>query len=184
MHALHKILVYIPEVVSNPENYTREELIKEIRNYAVMNTEQFYFSVFDYRETETAGRWQSRYPLNVLFAKDNKTRFLQELSTTKDSQHERILDNLSHLKEMVGTDLVEIILEIEKLKTFSDHTEKIDSMAEYYLYQIAALLSGNYMFYSGFYNLDENRARIYEGDLEDVENSPNDWALVMFDYHI
>ena len=111
MHALHKILVYIPEVVSNPENYTREELIKEIRNYAVMNTEQFYFSVFDYRETETAGRWQSRYPLNVLFAKDNKTRFLQELSTTKDSQHERILDNLSHLKEMVGTDLVEIILE-------------------------------------------------------------------------
>lgn len=183
MHALHKILVYIPEAVSDPKNYTRQELINEVRLYAEMNTDDFYLTVFDYRTTETAGRWKNQYPVNVLFAKDDIAKFLQELTITKELQHQEIQQNLLSLKEMIGTDLEEIILEIEKLKAKSDRTEKIDSMADYFLYQIAALLNGTYTLNSYFYNVANCTARLYQGDLTEVENAPDDWALVLFDCH-
>lgn len=183
MHALHKILVYIPDVVSNPDRYTRRDLIKEIRDFAEMNTEHFQYTVFDYRETDTAGSWQTRYPVNVLFAKDNKAKFLQELTDTKDLQHKAIHNNLADLKKLIGTDLEEIVLELKNPKSGHAHTEKPDSMAAYCLYQIAVHLNGTYVFDSHFYNLNEHRARIYEEDLAEIESTPDDWALVLFDYH-
>ena len=104
MHALHKILVYIPEAVSDPKNYTRQELINEIRLYAEMNTDDFYLTVFDQRTTETAGRWENLYPVNVLFAKDDIAKFLQELTITKELQHQEIQQNLeNNFKARIST---------------------------------------------------------------------------------
>lgn len=37
---------------------------------------------------------------------------------------------------------------------------------------------------SSFYNAYANTARIYDEDFETITKSPEDWALVMFDYHI
>lgn len=69
MWILHKILIYIPDVGSIEHEACDTELIDSIRSYARIETEDFYPSVFDYRETENADSCDSNYPNNVLLAK-------------------------------------------------------------------------------------------------------------------
>ena len=42
MHYLHKILVYIPDVVSDRRDYEKTELLEAIRNHAENQTESYY----------------------------------------------------------------------------------------------------------------------------------------------
>lgn len=182
MHLLHKLLVYIPDVVSAPESYTRENLINELRFYADINTEDFCPMVFYCRETENAGDWQTLYPTNVLLSKDNPSKFLQELTAIAEQQHKEIQSNLSHLKEKIGTDLEKIISKIEKQKSGYRSPKAPYRKTADCLYQLAALLSGTYMFHSCFYNLNDHTARLYPDVLTEIEKSPADWALVLFDY--
>lgn len=182
MHLLHKLLVYIPDVVSTPERYTRKDLINEIRFYADINTEDFCPMVFHYRETENAGDWSTLYPTNVLLSKDDPARFLQELTAAAEQQQQEVQSNLSHLKKMLGTDLEEIISGLEKQQSGYRSPKTCCRKTGDCLYQIAALLNGTYTFHSCFYNLNDRTARLYQDVLTEVENSPADWALVLFDY--
>lgn len=177
---LHKILVYIPDVVSAPESYTREELTNEILFYADINMQDFCPMVFYCLKTEPAKSWRTLYPTNILFSKDDLPRFLQELTIVTEQQQKELQSSLSHLKEIMGTDLEGIISEIEKQNTGYLSPEAPSRKASNYLYQIAALLNGTYMFHSCFYNLNGHTARLYQDVLTEVEKSPADWALVHY----
>ena len=183
MHYLHKILVYIPDVMEELGAIEKSELANEIRLCAEQRTESYYESVFDWRETETAGRWQNIYPQNVLFALDDIQRFSDELSEILQEQKNHIDYALSALKCTVGTDLEKIIDETWNLKEYSDNSEGFSCMTAYYLSNIASILHADYESDSLFYNSHEYTARLYPSDIEEITKSPGDWALVMFDYH-
>lgn len=61
MHYLHRILVYLPDVISE-EKMKEKELLETIRLYADAETECFYQRAFDWRETDSAGCWSDMYP--------------------------------------------------------------------------------------------------------------------------
>lgn len=55
--------------------------------------------------------------------------------------------------------------------------------ASYELLCIGKLLHGEYCISSGFYNTFNYDANIYSVDMDTIRQKPEDWALVMFDYH-
>lgn len=178
MHYLHKILVYIPDVDSDMEALGREEQIDKIRSYAETETERFADDVFDWREkSSSAGRWEKEYPVNVLFASDNVDRFVEELNEVIESQKIDLSIWVSLIKKRVGTDLNEIVDHL-----FHNEPDDLSNIG-YYLHCIADLLYGEYQCDSGFYNTHEYTARLYLRDIEFAKSNPNDWALVMLDYH-
>lgn len=183
MHCLHRILVYIPEVADDVKNTNKAELIDLIRSCAEERTEDYYEQVFDWRETDTAGRWEDMYPENVIFAKDNPEQFIKELTECLSLQKSEIESDFAQLKCTVGTDLEQIKEGLWNRKSYDDKQGKCTNMTAYYLRNISKLLYGEYTFDSGFYNSHEYTARLYQSDIEEISKNPNDWALVMFDYH-
>ncbi len=108
MHFLHKILVKISDAVADRELYENGELIDAVRNYAENETEAYYGRVYDWRETDSAGRWSARYPVNVLFADDDLDSFVCELEAAMENQRQELQFCLSEVKSSVGTDLERI----------------------------------------------------------------------------
>ena len=178
MHCLHKILVYIPDVVWN-ETLERDELIDNIRSFAESETERFSDKVFDYRsENYSAGGWNDEYPTNVLFAADDVDRFVEELEEVTRDQRQELSILLSSIEKNVGTDLNEIVKRL-----FTDEPDDLSTVG-YCLKCVSGLLYGEYSFDSGFYNTHDYTSRIYSRDIELIRESPESWALVMLDYHI
>ena len=62
MHALHKILVYIPDTLCDTKTMSREQQADAIRSYAEVETEEFLGSVFDCRKTKIAEGRTETYP--------------------------------------------------------------------------------------------------------------------------
>lgn len=183
MHCLHKILVYIPDVDKEYEKADKTDLMDSIRLYAETETESYYEQAYDWRETDTAGRWEDVYPNNVILAADDSDRFVKELEECLLSQKNEIDEGYAQIKNTVGTDLTEIINGIWNMKDYSDKQNGFTNMTAYYLHHISDLLYGDYNFDSMFYNAHEYTGRIYLSDIDDVKKNPEEWALVMFDYH-
>lgn len=183
MHILHRILVKIPDAVSDMENCENEESIEAIRSYAESETEAYCGYAYDWRETDTAGRWSERYPINVLFARDDPEAFIQELEDIAENQRREICSCLGELKSTVGTDLEAIAAGLSRRCDIHAGSGSFSQMTAYYLHCIAAHLYGEYRCDSYFYNASEYTARLYPDDIEIVKETPEDWALVMFDYH-
>lgn len=183
MHYLHKILVYIPDVTSDRDGYEKAELADDIRRYAENETESFCEQAFDWRETATAGRWEYDYLKNVLFAEDDLERFVSELTTVVENQKDELQCCLAQLKDTVGTDLEEIAKKIFSQNAYDDCRNGVTFMTSYYLHCAAAYLHGEYRCSSYFYNVHDYTARLYPADIEAVKSEPQNWALVMFDYH-
>ena len=183
MHYLHKVLVYIPDIVADGDD--RESLISAVRTHAESVTESFYDQAFDWRETDTAGRWAHIYPENVLLAGEDPNRFLQELERASDQQKQELDFHMQQLKGSVGTDLATIAEGIWKCRDIFDTEEpdKFGGLTAYNLHCISAYLYGEYRCDSYFYNTNRYTARLYKTDVEAVKKSPDDWALVIFDYH-
>lgn len=181
MWILHKILIYIPDVGSIEHEACDTELIDSIRSYARIETEDFYPSVFDYRETENADSCDSNYPNNVLLAKNNTEKFIQELMEAKEAQHCDLYKNLSELENILGTDLKEIIPKLENMEDGFSNQELC--AAKNALVNISDFLYGTYRPSSSFYNTHTHTARIYKDDITTISANPNDWALVIFNYH-
>lgn len=100
MHYLHKILVHIPDVDDEGEN--KEEIKELIRSKAEDVTENYADQTFDWRETESAGRWKGEYPEQVYIAADNLDWFLKELEEVLISQHNRtVRDRLEYARKRV-----------------------------------------------------------------------------------
>lgn len=179
MNCLHKILVYIPDIGPEEESLSRNEQIEDIRYFAKSETEQFVDKVFDYRsECYSAGGWKEKYPVNVLFAVDAVDLFVEELEEVMEHQKIDLSFWLSTIKKNIGTELTEIINCL-----LTDEPDYLSNTG-YHLFCIARLLYGEYSFNSGFYNTHDYTSRIYSRDIDLIRESPENWALVMLDYHI
>lgn len=183
MHYLHKILVYLPEAIPDREGVSRNDVISAVRAYAENVTEDFYGTVFDWRETDTAGRWSNRYPVNVLLCEEDTERFQKELSEAREGQEKEIRFCMEHLEQTAGTDLAQIAKTVWKQCEPTQKLEGVDFMTTYYLNRIASLLNGDYDSDSCFYNSYQYTARLYPADIEKVKQAPADWAMALFDYH-
>ena len=168
VHYLHKILVYIPDFYDEKEIPTQ----LGVRHHAYEATEQFAGDVFDWRETNTAGRWEGDYPENVIFAKDDVDLFIHELEVCLEQQNSVIDDSLRQIKTELGTNIDAIVASV------GDKNYKA-----FYLKLLGNILYGVYMIDSCFYDCHKCTARITAKDISDIKENPNDWALVMFDYH-
>lgn len=184
MHYLHRILVYIPDVTDiNTKTTDRNEFMEKIRYYAEQQTEPYYLQAFDWRDTDSAGRWDNEYPVNVIFAEDDVGQFVQELEETMQMQHDNIQDCLTRLGDSVGTDLEKIVDGLLSRKAFDDYSGGMNCMTPYYLYCIAAHLHGEYRYDSYFFNTSGGCSNLFPEDIEAIKEKPQNWALVMFDYH-
>lgn len=167
MHCLHKILVKI-----EPDPDDREYVIDHARNVAEQVTECFENDVFDWRETDTAGRWSDDYPINVLLAVDDVDKFVKEIEECRKFQRDA-MD--MHLRAMApyGYDLQKIVSDAKGSA----------SRPAWDILEIAKLLYGEYMFDSYFYDTYRYTPRIYDSTIDEIKHEPENWALVMFDYH-
>ena len=176
MHYLHKILVFIPYVIEScGEISNKSDLMNEIRVYAECETEPYYTMAFDWRETQTAGRWENEYV----------QKFVDELKTTMTNQKSYIDDALTKLKKTTGTNLEELVERQwgSDRYSFNEDDDLIIETSMLNLMNIILMLDGTYTSDSMFYNTYNKTARLYPSDIRIAERYPEDWALVMFDYH-
>lgn len=173
MHYLHKILVHVPDCIECEESW--DEKKEAIRDAAESGTEDFYDRVFDWRETDCAGRWEGIYPEQVYLAADNINWFIDELIEVRNSQEADMQSCMEELRNSVGLDLETIRNKIDE--------HECGFMMAYYLSRFADILSGEYISASGFYNLRDYTAKVTPDIIEEIKAQPNNWALVMFDYH-
>lgn len=182
MHYLHRILVYLPDVVST-EKMEEKELLEAVRLYADTETECFYQNAFDWRETDSAGRWSDMYPQQVYLASSDVNWFMNELQQVMLSQRTEIDSCMEQLKSSVGNNLEDIVNGLWNRSSMYDAADGYSMMIPYYFYKVACHLHGNYQSDSYFYNTHDYTARLYNSDLDTIRQEPDKWALVMFDYH-
>lgn len=184
MHYLHKILVHVPSAIRVDEDTTHDEILKAVIRYAREETERFYEKAYDWREDDSAGRWAEEYPQQAYLTSDDLAWFIAELEEVLKCQKAEIDACFAQLSESVGTDLAQIV---EGLWNRDDHDfsakQTFSCMTAYYLRVIAEILYGEYRIDSYFYNTHEYTARLYPSDLDVIKEKPEEWALVMFDYH-
>ncbi len=180
MHILHKILVHLPSDVPLVEEQSREDYLKRIRRYAEEETDEFFGTVFDGRETDSAGGWSKEYPENVLLGSENGKRLLRELQKAQEDQAREIRLYMEQVIEDFGNRLALVVSEIQK--GFTACPAKA-SQAAFSLKRMAKLLDGEYFYDSCFYNTVEGNAKITDFTIAEVRRKPEDWALVFFDYH-
>lgn len=184
MHCLHKILVYIPDAIDVVEGTPRAEILSAVTCYARNQTERFYEKAYDWREDDSAGGWKEEYPQQAYLASEDPEWFLKELEDVQHTQKAEITFALEHLKDTVGTDLLQIVSKLWNRDIRSDApSHDITAMPAYHLRVLAELLDGEYRCDSCFYNTSENTARLFQCDLDEIRQNPSEWALVMFDYH-
>lgn len=177
MHYLHKILVPIDKAICG-ERSDRTELIDDVRYYAEDQTEGYADAVYDWRETQDAGRWKETYPRQVYFAEDDLEWFLKELEKVTIYQDSEIMRLRAHLKAL-GVNDVETITD----KEIAAEKQSDIAAACHIFYDLACFLSGQYSVDSMFFNLSTRSARLYKEDIQEIKDNPGNWALVFFDYH-
>lgn len=181
MHYLHKILVNIGELKKQEGHRPSKE---EVRYYAESNTEDYYNQAFDWRETDCAGRWSGEYPKQVYFASKDIEWFVNELKEVIAIQKNNIDRAMAQLRATCGIDLDKVVESLWRFNgRFDKQEDGTNDMTAYYLNKIAQTLHGDYKADSCFYNTDSYSARLYQSDIDEVIKNPENWALVMFDYH-
>lgn len=184
MHYLHKILVYVPDVIGTSDaEMDKKELLESIRSYAESETESFYQEAFDWRETDSAGRWSDEYPQQVYLAAKDLDWFIKELQGVSACQRREIDVCMEQLKSSVGMNLEEIVNGLWTRNSMYDSEDGFSMMTPYYLRNLGSHLHGDYRCDSYFYNTHDYTARLYNADLDRVRQEPQNWALVVFDYH-
>ena len=181
MHVLNKVLVYKEEGFDF--NLPEEERIDEARSIAEDETEDYCGPVYDWRETETAGRWSDEYPKQVYFAQDNMEWFIAEINEALKSQRHELDFYLTEFKQKMGTDIeksIPILMGDVQDIEISKHVIDYSAFA---LRMVANIASGKYNCDSYIFNAKSSTARIDKEDIEQIKQEPNKWAIVMFDYH-
>lgn len=190
MHKLQRVLVRLSDVFLTPESKTREQLEEGVRSYAKAMTDDYEGVVFDWRETETAGRWADEYPYrwaespcNVIFAQDDTENFIATLKNCNEYRRGVINAHLINLKYDVGTDLETIVAGA----LAAENEEKgygAYLKAPGTLYRLAEMLSDRYNDDAEIFNTAEsNITYVSEALLNEIEERPTNFALVLFDMH-
>lgn len=167
MHYLHKILV------DTKHNDLPD--IDDIRDFAETETEQYFHKVFDWRETDTAGRWAEEYPINVIRGIDNAQKLIEEVEEVAKWQNEKIEYYIEQIKTFNVETLDEVVDKTKKEEKFS--------LLPFYLKQLASILYGEYIDESNFYDTENMDARVTNELLEAVKAHLEEFALVFFDCH-
>jgi len=173
MHILHKILVKINDKYIPEPSEDRDEFLDDIRRRAEELTDDYYEQAFDWRETETAGRWEDEYPVNVILSKDDIDRFIEELNGCIASQRREIDYHLENICK-TSSDIRELV-KIDK--------ENPGTTPNWDLRCLSELMYGVYNCDSAFFNTEEYSAKITRYTIDEVKRTPDKWALVMFDCH-
>lgn len=168
MQTLHRILV-------NTENLKTQDK-NTIRDFADLETQDFYGTVFDWRETDNADIWSNEFPDNVLLGSESLKPIIQQIARCQELQKEEINHCLKLVKEKLGDSLTTIT------EVASNKSKKISHQL-YLLKKLSSLLYGEYTFDSYFYDLDARTSKITSDTIEKIKHSPEKWALVLFDYH-
>ena len=167
MHALHRILVYLPDLVTG-----EEKTAKDVRDFAVDQTNSYGDKAFDWRETESAGRWSSVYPDNVIFGRDSGLKIIKELVDTREGVDKDIQRYIKYLYEETSTyNIADMI------------SSNMSPKGRYYLRMLGLLNYGEYVFNSMFYNTRDYDSLITDKLIDEVKEHPEDWAVVLFDCH-
>ena len=168
MHALHRILVKLED---------KDETIDEIRRFAKSETENYY-NAYDWRETETAGRWESEYPCNVILGREEPDKIIKELLTAREQQEDVLHQHIESLKKYCPSmNLQDIVINCP-LSSFGE-----GALVAYHLKCIADHLAGAYDFDSAFFNTEDCDSFTGDDIIEEVSKQPEKWAIVLFDCH-
>lgn len=188
MHHLHTILV---PVENSPENYqTMSETEKNkidkddiisAREYAETETEHYYDTAYDWRETITAGRWSDEYSPNVILGRTSPERFRKELNRNKECLRDYIKELVDDITKKTDSDLDIIVQHIQTNK--EKEPQERDSSVEYNFILLARYLYGEYFYNSPFYDAEYNTAELPDKRIKEIEANINNYALVFFDYH-
>ena len=173
MHALHAVLVNLTDKKLSGYDKEDDGGVKRIRDYAEKATECFSDSVFDWRETDTAGRWEELYEENVLIGEKDKESIIEVLEKKKEYQESELKHNFSRIYENTGT---------TDLKEISGML--INSVVEWNLKVAVDIIVGEYTIESEFYDTWNRTAKVTDETIKMVSERPNKWAVVLFDYHI
>lgn len=186
MHTVNAVLVDIKDtkavldrkqlaMADLAEDY-EPEAVGIIRDYAVSETENFVDKVYDWRETDTAGRWADEYPCNVILGAKNKDCFLKTFAEFIKMPMEEIKKLIERFIIYNDNESYVISSDIEKLKS-------LDSMQTYRLKEALMLLDGEYTSSSHFWSIGHYSCRLSERDVQEVIENADRYALVIFDYH-
>ena len=187
MHADHAILVNIPEAArdaNKPLNeMTKNEIQEMVIDYATEATDIFFCSAFDYRSL------LENQP--VIFSGDDWNVFEEKLLEIDKCQKGYAMHLLNYLEKEAGSTNVSDIL--RTLLLVNDRTASRDSVdpqtwrwdymnqGAWALFEISKVIHGSYTFDSLFFDTWRSTALVpFIGQLKET---PNDWALVQFDYH-
>ena len=181
MHVLNRVLVYKEEGFDF--NAPEEDRISEARFIAEDETEDYCGPVYDWRETDTAGRWEDEYPKQVYFAKDDIDWFLNEINDAVTSQRFELNSYLKELKENIGTDIEKMVSVFTGETQLYEPTNAKYDFLPFALLKVAKLAYGDYNCDSYIFNTNGRTSRIYPEDIEQIKQEPEKWAMVMFDYH-
>ena len=168
MHALHRILVKLED---------KDETIDEIRSFAKSETED-YCNAYDWRETDTAGRWESEYPCNVILGRDEPDKIIEELITVRKEQENVLHHHVVCLKKYCPSTNIEDIIKNSPRSNFGE-----GGWISYHLKSIADHLVGVYDFDSAFFNTEDSDSIVSDDLVEEIKKKPEDWAIVLFDCH-
>lgn len=180
MHYLHSILVNITDDMNKMK---RTDLISEIKSIAEDITDCYYEIAFDWRETDSAGRWSDIYPENVLLGSERPCEVIKRLKKCQFLQEEVVFSNLHFLKNIFKDDINNIIEEIWKYKLFKCKSGNNFGISSFLLNGISKILHGEYFYDSFFYDTECFSASLDIETFRKVKQNPKEWALVLFDYH-
>lgn len=184
MHILNRILVNVEEALEGKCDIDRSEVISMVRNYAEQETDCFYAIAYDWRETDTAGRWAAQYPENVLLGSEDPDQLCKEIAAAEISQKERLDSCLKILEEYASMPFSELVQTIwTRHVSLPVNATFAADMASTCFIIIAKLLTGEYFSNSLFYDTDKRTARINPYTYMKIQENPGDWALVFFDQH-
>ncbi len=172
MHMLHTILVdrltfssFYPDAEGDPFDEDR------IRSVAFSCTAEFQGSVFDWRVTQTAGRWSSVYETNVWKGEDHPGKIpelLEQIRSCHRDQEKACIDFIGNALYTIDQGSADPDLAYDALEAFT------------FLLEIK---SGKYNFRSGFYDTGTGTSRITDELIEAVREKPEEYAAVFFDCH-
>ena len=188
MHSTHIILVNLADDY-DPE-MTNEEMRRVARWKAEEETERFFGSVFDSRHLLEEGE-DDDFPVPVVLSKENWSLFEEYLLSVDKAQKQYAKFLMDRVRANTGTsDLCKLLNDIFlshdrscPMDIIEKNNWEWDAIADtpWKINIVADLMHGVYNIDSQFY--DTYRGTALVPFLAQLKKTPDDWALVAFDYH-
>ena len=178
MHVLHRVLVY-------RENLN-EMSDEDIKWEAESDTDEFFGRVFDYRSFVDDDEDWTEYPKSVIRGKEP---IIEHLKLAEESQKEYLKETLGCLANLLGEDNSIMNMTVRDLLCTDCFCKAKDSKDEKLRFAfieldiLADVLLGHYTFEQGFYDSERFTSKITEETYNAVEADPDNFAIVLFDYH-